>query len=332
MPDRIESESALIERYLAPLAEAFPGALGLLDDCAMLTPPPGQDLVLTVDAVAEGVHFLPDTAPEDIAWRALAVNASDLAGKAARPLAYLMSLAFPAAPDTAWLARFAAGLSDAQRAFAMALAGGDTDRRPGPLAITITAIGAVPEGAMVRRGGARPGDLFIVTGTLGDAALGLALRRDPSLGERWGLGENERRHLVGRYLRPEPRLGARDALLAHATAAMDISDGLAKDLGRLAHASGVSARVQQSALPLSPAGRRVLEREPGRIADIITGGDDYELLITAARENAAALVARLRACGIEACVIGETGEGDGLVIEDSSGRPVSLERTGWDHF
>ena len=246
----LQGEEAII-RLLAPLARGAPGALGLEDDCALLTPAPGTQLVLKTDPVAEGVHFLPDDAPEDIAWKALAVNVSDLAAKAARPLGYLMALSFPEPPAAAWLTRFAAGLQAAQSAFGCHLLGGDTDRRPGPLTISITIIGEVEAGRMVRRATARPGEVLFVSGSLGDAALGLALRKDPALADRWQLAPAEAAYLRERYARPQPRLGLGPALRAHASAAMDISDGLAKDLARMCKASGCAAHVRLSDVPLS---------------------------------------------------------------------------------
>ena len=180
-------EEGLIATYFAPLAEGFSGAFGLLDDAALLSPPSGNDLVITTDAIAAGVHFLPDDAACDIGFKALAVNISDLVAKGARPVCYLMSVAFPELPDAAWLKGFAAGLAAAQRQFGIELAGGDTDRRPGPVSVTITAIGRVPAGRMVRRATARSGDRLYVSGTIGDSALGLLLRQDANLASRLGL-------------------------------------------------------------------------------------------------------------------------------------------------
>ena len=238
--------------------------------------------------MAEGVHFLPGEAPEDIGWKALAVNVSDLVARAT-PLVYLMSLAFPAAPAADGLAGLARGLAAAQASFGISLAGGDTDRRPGPFAITIAALGTVPTGKMVRRGTARVGDRLVVSGTLGDAVLGLELRRRQTRAQAWGLAAGEAASLVACSLRPQPPLALIEPLRAFAHAAMDISDGLAKDLGRMAKASGVAARVSVSALPLSAAAR-ALAADPSLVAEIVTGGEDYQVLAAVAPSDVAAFL------------------------------------------
>src|SRR5262245_61061056 len=184
--DQLHGEEEIIA-LLAPLAEGAPGAFGLKDDCALLTPERGTELVLKTDPIAEGVHFLPGEAPADIAWKALAVNASDLAAKGAQPVGYLMALSFPEAPSRQWLSAFVAGLEEAQTRFGCRLLGGDTDRRPGPLTVSITAIGSVPQGQMVRRTTAQAGCSLLVSGTVGDATLGLALAKEPALAAAWGL-------------------------------------------------------------------------------------------------------------------------------------------------
>lgn len=323
-------EEALIQRYFAPLAAGYPGAFGLADDCAQIAPAPGCELVVTTDAVAAGVHFFPDDAPRDIGWKALAVNVSDLAAKGARPVAYVMAIALPEAPTDDWMSELAAGLGEAQRTFGCHLIGGDTDSRAGPPSITITALGEVPAGTMVRRGAARPGCDLYVTGTLGDAALGLMLRRDPGLARGWGLDEAEARQLVGRYLRPQPRLLG-EVLRRHAVAAMDISDGLAKDLGRMARASGVGARVDAGALPLSTAARRALGRDAGLWERIVAGGDDYELLVAVAPAAGAAFATEAAAAGIPVTRIGHCLVGEGVAF-DLDGTVMQLDRSGWDHF
>ena len=329
---RVASEEALIQTYFAPLAAAFPGAYGLIDDCASLNAPPGEDLVLTTDAVAEGVHFLADDSPEDVAWKALAVNVSDLAAKGARPIAYLMALAFSEAPETAWLEGFARGLGAAQERFGISLAGGDTDRRAAPLAITITAIGTVSAGCMVRRATAKAGDRLFVSGTLGDGAVGVKLRRNPSLAATWGLDDANAQALVARYLRPEPRLGLREALLRSASAALDISDGLAKDAGHLANASGLGAILHGAAVPLSAPLRRALADAPELFTDVISGGDDYEVLAAVSPETCEDYKRAALAAGVPVTEIGALSAGEGVAVEDREGRVMRLKSRGWEHF
>jgi thiamine-monophosphate kinase len=325
-------EEAIVQSYFAPLAQGFPGAFGLKDDCALLAPPPGHELVLTTDALAEGVHFIYGDAPEDVAWKAIAVNVSDLVAKGAAPLVYLMSLAFPEAPATEYLRRFASGLAAAQARFRISLAGGDTDRRPGPMSVTVTAVGTVPAGSMVRRATARAADRILVSGTIGDAILGLKLRRDMRLAAGWGLGAAEADRLISRSLRPEPPLAVTEPLRAFAQAAMDISDGLAKDLGRMANASGVGAHVSASSLPLSAAAARALAAEPGLLADLVSGGEDYEVLAAVSPADVAPFTSAAVARGITLTEIGEFVQDSGLSIAGPDGRPLALAREGWDHF
>ncbi len=325
-------EEALIQGYLARLAAEAPGALGLKDDCAILKPQPGRDLVLTTDAVAAGVHFFPDDAPADIGWKALAVNISDLAAKSAEPLCYLMALSFPELPSHAWMSGLVAGLAEAQAAFGCTLLGGDTDRRPGPVSITITAIGAVPSGKLVPRGGARPGDRIYVSGTLGDALLGLKLRQEPVLARSWNVDERAAADLRSRYLRPRPQLGLSSTLREHASAAMDISDGLAKDLGRMADASGVAATVHAGRVPLSQAARQVVGAVPNLLDAVMTGGDDYEILCTVPASAARAFEAAAEAARVAVASIGEIEAGHGCRFLDEAGHVVGFARAGYDHF
>ena len=330
--DEVADSEAAIISALAPLAAGAAGAFGLADDCALITPEAGSELVLKTDPIAEGVHFFPDDAPEDIAWKALAVNVSDLVAKGARPIGYLMALAFPRAPTVGWLSRFACGLRAAQTRFGCHLIGGDTDRRPGPLTISITAIGAIARGRMVKRSTAREGDLLFVSGTIGDATLGLALRRAPGIAAAWGLSVAEASALRLRFARPEPRLGLAAALIEHASAAMDISDGLVKDLGRLCAASGASARVQLPAIPLSSACAKATQTEPALLKRILSGGEDYEVLASVAAQKGRAFRSAAGAAGVAVTEIGGIGKGEGVLIAGSDGRPLSFERTGWDHF
>jgi thiamine-monophosphate kinase len=225
-------EFELIDRYFAPLAKA-PGALGLQDDAAILQAPPGEDLIVTCDALVEGVHFLPDDPPESIGHKALAVNFSDLAAKGAAPLGYLLALSLPDPPSKDWLAGFARGLHALQQEIGTSLLGGDTTATPGPLTIAVTALGAVPAAGAVLRRGAVPGDRIFVSGTIGDAGLGLRLLREPGLAERWKMTEGQRSFLIDRFRRPQARTDLIKTLRAHAHAAIDLSDGLAGDLEKL---------------------------------------------------------------------------------------------------
>lgn len=328
----VTGEEAIIQGFLAPLAAGFPGAFGLKDDCALLTPEPGTELVLKTDPVAEGVHFLPDDAPGDVGWKALAVNVSDLAAKGATPIGYLMALSFPAAPSADWLQAFAQGLEQAQQQFGCHLMGGDTDRRPGPVTISITVVGSVPRGGMVRRNTARSGDAVFVSGTLGDAALGLPLRRNARLAETWRLTAADAEHLRRRYVRPTPRLGLGQALRTHSASAMDISDGLAKDLSRMCGASGCGANIRLADLPLSPAAAKALAADPRLISAIAAGGDDYEILACVPADKASDFVAAARDAGVDMTRIGTLTGGSDVIFEGADGVPVSFPASGWDHF
>jgi thiamine-monophosphate kinase len=273
MPDRY-SEDELIARIFAPIAG--PAALGLKDDAALIAAS-GEPTVATVDMLVAGVHFFPDDPPALIAKKALRVNLSDLAAKGAAPLGFLLSLALPDDWTNDWLAAFADGLAEDAGAYAAPLIGGDTTATPGPLTISITALGRTSR--FVPRSGARPGDAIYVSGTIGDAALGLALRRDPALAAR--LSPQARAHLLERYLLPRPRLDLAALLRQSATAAMDVSDGLSGDLAKLCRASGVSAIAETALVPLSDAAREAISLRPALFETALTGGDDYEILFTA---------------------------------------------------
>lgn len=325
-------EDALIQATFAPLASGFSGALGLKDDCAVLSPPPGMDLVLTTDAVAEGVHFLADDPAADIAWKAVAVNVSDLVAKGARPVVYLLALSLPERPERRWLEAFQAGLAEAQAAFGISLAGGDTDRRPGPLSANVTAIGVVDQGRFVHRTTARAGDHLFLSGTLGCSALGLLLRRDFDRTQAMGLDEGSAKALVARYRRPQPRIALAPLLAAFASAAMDISDGLIKDCGRLARASGVAARIEGGLIPFSDAARTALRHLPDLFGVALTGGDDYEVLAAVPPANADAFRDAAAKGGVAVAEIGRLAEGQGVTVTGPDGDPFDVESAGWDHF
>ena len=288
---------------------------------------------MTTDALVAGVHFFADDAPADIAWKALAVNVSDLAAKGAVPLAYTLALALPPPPSAEFLAGFTEGLAEAQRAFGIALAGGDTTAtRGGATMISITAFGSVPQDKALRRGGARPGDSLYVSGTIGDGALGLKLRRGDADAVGWPLDEAARHRLLHRYLRPEPRTGLAPALIAHASAAMDVSDGLIIDCRRLCSASGVRALLTADALPFA-ADVKPLVQSPGLLRAAITGGDDYEILAAIPPGEEAAFERTALAAGIAVTRIGTlTGGQPAVIVAGADGTPLDLGTGGFDHF
>jgi thiamine-monophosphate kinase len=325
-------EDRLIARFFRPIA-THPGARGLIDDAAVLTPPPGYDLVLTADAVIGGVHFFPDDPAEAVARKALRVNLSDLAAKGAQPAGFLLSLALPESTGEDWLAAFARALGEDAGRFACPLLGGDTDRTPGPVTASIAAFGTLPTGSMVTRSGAQPGDRIFVTGTIGDAALGLTLRRNTASAERWRLTQAMRSHLAGRYLVPQPRNALAEALRRHASAAIDVSDGLAGDLGKLCRASKISAEIEVARVPLSEAARAALATDPALIETILAGGDDYEIVGTMGPDKLATFRATADAAGVPVTEIGEVVAGEGAPrFTDADGRALTLERVSFSHF
>lgn len=321
-------EFDLIAKLFRPLAAA--GAFGLLDDAASLAPTPGHDLVLTKDALVEGVHFFAEDAPESIAAKLIRVNLSDLAAKGATPRGFLLALARGPLQTDAWLTRFATVLGQNARAFALPLLGGDTVRaRQGMF--SLTAIGEVPAGRMVRRQGGAAGDFLYVSGTIGDAALGLKLRLDPQATWARALTEGQRAHLLDRYLHPQPRMELAPALLAHASAAMDISDGMVGDGEKLAAHLGRSIEIAR--IPLSEAARAAIEAEPGLSEGVLTGGDDYEILAAVPADRAAAFEAQAARMRIGITRIGrlENAVGGNHWL-DSAGAAVSFARKSYTHF
>jgi thiamine-monophosphate kinase len=327
MANEVSAEDRLIARFFAPLAR-HPGALALGDDAALLKPPAGCDLVLTADAVIGGVHFFAEDAAAAVAQKALRVNLSDLAAKGAKPLGFLLSLALPKEIGESWLAGFAEGLRGDIELYDCPLLGGDTDRTPGPLTVSIAVVGSVPEGAMVRRSGAKPGDRVLVSGSIGDAALGLALRK----GAAWKLPEAQRRHLLARYLLPQPRNALAEAVRQFASAAMDVSDGLAGDFAKLCRASKVGATVEAARVPLSEAALAVVAAAPAQLASALSGGDDYEIVCTVPAAKAGAFSAAAERAGVPVTDIGAIVAGGDVRFLQSDGKALDFARTAFSHF
>jgi thiamine-monophosphate kinase len=290
----------------------------------------GEDTVVTTDAIVEGVHFLADDPPDTVARKALRVNLSDLAAKGATPAGFVLTLALRAADD-AWLTLFARGLGSDAGLFGCPLLGGDTVSTPGPLTISITAFGRVPAGGMVRRSGAKPGDRVVVTGTIGDAALGLDILKGGAAAALADAGAKAM--LIGRYRVPQPRNALAKAVRDHAHAAIDVSDGLAGDLAKLCGASGVSAVIDAPSIPLSAATAALLARGTVGIETIVSGGDDYEILCAIPEDSFEAFVQAAGQAGVAVTSIGMVVAGSSVPrFLDGEGAELALPRLSYSHF
>jgi thiamine-monophosphate kinase len=314
------SEDELIAKLFKPIAGPLGGFLD--DDAAFLPLPHDGGYVVTTDALVAGVHFFEDDPPALIAKKALRVNLSDLAAKGASPLVFTLTLCLPPDWTNAWLEAFASGLKEDVEKYHCRLIGGDTTATPGPLMISVTALGFAEKKIYISRSGARPGDVIYVSGPIGDAALGLAVRRDPELAKR--LSDRARDHLLERYLLPNPRLDLVRTIRAHASAAMDISDGLAGDAAKLCRASKVSAIVDLPLVPLSDAAREAIALEPTLFETAMTGGDDYEILFAAGEGFTPP-------SGV--VCIGEIVAGEAFPqFRDDDKNPINFKKLSFQHF
>jgi thiamine-monophosphate kinase len=308
---RAMNEFDLIKNHFAPLAKDFSGSLNLTDDAAIITPPVGCDLVVTKDAMCEGVHFIGHEDAALIAQKLLRVNLSDLAAMGATPLAYLLSLQLPKNTTSDWIKRFANGLLRDQNTFSIHLAGGDTTSNLGPLSCSITAFGTVKTGNALKRSGAKIGDSIYVSGTLGDSALGLKCL----------LEKHSNPFLEDRYFLPQPRMELGTSLVGIASSAMDISDGLIQDVGHICTASNVGAIIHRELLPLSKAAASMVKNDPNLWEAIYAGGDDYELLFTASDPITINGITR----------IGEIVSGADVLLKDYE-NIIAVTRKGFAHF
>ncbi len=315
-------EFDLIRQFFSDMDQAPDVLLGVGDDAAIVQPPAGEVLLLSTDTLVAGRHFPLETAAYDIGWKALAVNLSDLAAMGARPRWCLLALTLPEA-NTDFVAEFARGFKALAVQAGIALVGGDTTR--GPLSITVTVMGSAPQGAALCRHGAQVGDLVYVSGTLGDAALGLALQQGCELLADQALIS----HAVHRLNRPEPRLALGLALRGLASSALDISDGLAQDLGHILRRSQLGAELALECLPLSPAVQQYSRAQALEWA--LAGGDDYELCFTLPPMHREEVQARAQALGLAISSIGCVVAEPGLRLQDQ-GRPVVLAHSGFQHF
>ena len=309
-------EFDLIRRYFAPLATS-PGSDGLRDDVAEIAP----GIIATKDAIVEGIHFLPDDPLESVAQKLVRVNVSDIIAKGGRPDAALLALVWPKGRPHEELEGFARGLGKDLARWGAHLAGGDTTSTDGPLTLTLTLTGKVGPRGPVRRSAAQAGDDIWVTGTIGDSWLGL----QAATGALGKLSAEAHNLLVSRYRVPEPpRLPFADVVAAHATASIDVSDGLAADAGHVAEASGVQLTIRAADVPLSAVGQSYVDNNRATLADLLTGGDDYQTLFTAPPSARSSIAGAVR--------IGEVVAGQGVVMIDTAGAPMALKRTGFRHF
>lgn len=302
-------EFSIIERYFKRLTQDRVEAGGLADDAAILSVPEGEELVVSSDTLNAGVHFPIDAAAGDIAHRALRVNLSDLAAMGAQPLAYQLNIAFPEPPEEVWLEEFTQSLLADQIAFDIFCSGGDTTRTQGPLSLSITVMGTVPKGKAIRRSGAQAGDVIMVTGCIGDAYLALS---------------HSDEYFQARFYTPSPRLDLCRPMRRHAHAAIDISDGLIADIEHICEASGLQARINLSNIPLSDPARAVIGRGEVDVMDLLSGGDDYELVL-AVPEAAVDYFS-------DAHTIGYFTQGHGVILSGEDGEDVKLKKSGWQHF
>lgn len=314
------SEFELIERYLRPLA-SDPYAFSLTDDAAIMDVPTDKQVVVSKDLLIAGSHFFHDDAPKLIAQKAVRSNISDLISKGATPYRYCLGLAFPEAPTHAFMQDFAKGLEDDQANFGWSLIGGDTTKSPSDFMISLTAYGLCDKGQMVRRAGGNVGDSLYVSGTLGDSALGLLSRQNPDLFTQ--LNADDRSHLQDAYLLPQPPLGLEELITKHATASMDISDGLFSDLAHMCRARGLSAEIDQQAIPMSSAARSAISVEPCLLKTALKGGDDYQCLMAVPRAKEAVF---MRACANKGLSVRKIG------VLISQTEPLFRLTNGDEHF
>lgn len=323
----VAGEFETIEKLLKPLAHPE-WARGLADDVAVLPSRPGYDLVLTKDALVEGVHFLPDDPMDTVAQKLLRVNLSDLASKGAEPFGYLLACAW--SERCGWPERkaFAAGLAQDQVRFSILLLGGDTVKTPGPASFSLTGLGWVPKDRAVSRAGAQIGDLVFVTGQIGDGRLGLRAARN-----ELSLEPDRLEALIAHYRTPMPRVDFADVIRDFATASVDVSDGLAADLAHIGKASGVGLTLNLNVLPLSAAAQAwFADRVDPQLSleELATGGDDYEIAFTAHARHEEALRHWAESRFLRLTRIGEVTAGSGVTVL-YDGHPIQLARTGWTH-
>ncbi len=314
-------EHQRIAAFFAPLAAAEGGSFGLTDDAAVLIPPKGKKLVITTDSVIEGIHVPKDATPTQITQKLIRRNLSDLAAMGATPWRYLLNIHTPPTTSDTWFAEFARALAKEQQHFGLTLTGGDTASVKGPIHATMTCLGLL-DGKPLLRSGAKPGDVLYVSGTIGDAVLGLRLVQ-----KRLDVPAAHHTFLMRRYYQPEPRLALGQKLQGLASAAIDCSDGLLADAVKLA--AGIT--IERNAVPLSPAARALLHNNKMLWETILSGGDDYELIFTAPRAQAKSIAVLSKKLGLPLTPIGRVTKRRGFILLDAHGKALPTHRMGFEH-
>jgi len=319
------NEFEMIQQYFLPLTMGRKEAEGLQDDAAILDIPEGYDLVISSDTLNGGTHFLKKETPAHIAHKALRVNLSDMAAMGAQPLCYQMNLAFSQFPDEEWVKGFSAALLSDNEAFGVFCSGGDTTVAEGPLLVSITVTGLVPKGQAVKRSTAQAGDLVVLTGPIGQAAVGVKILLDVLE------IENSEAFLEAAH-KPTPRTTISDEICKYARAAVDVSDGLIADLGHVCQTSGVSATLELAKIPFTDETKALVDANVIAYEDLLTGGDDYEIAMAVAPENIDAFTAEAAAKGVGLSVVGVFKDGQGLEVVDENAEALAFKRPGWTHF
>ncbi|MFK7839744.1 MAG: thiamine-phosphate kinase [Bdellovibrionales bacterium] len=318
-------EFEMIRDYFRPLTMDRAEAGGLLDDAAVLDVPRDFDLCISSDTLNGGVHFLETETPENIAHKCLRVNLSDMAAMGAKPYCYQLNLAFSKMPDKEWAKAFTDALMADQKEFGVFCSGGDTTVIEGPMLVSMTITGLVPKNKAVKRFGAMPGDIVVVTGNIGDAAIGVKVKLgileldDPSA-------------FLLACDRPMPRTPISEAIHSYGKAGIDVSDGFIADLSHICDVSKVGAKVRLDKIPLSYAARHLLKQGVVNVEDLLTGGDDYEIALAIAPQNVDAFIAAAKERGVDAHAIGEFVSGEGVQVLDDEGTALEFSKKGWTHF
>ena len=322
------NEFEILDKFIRPLTERHPSSLHLTDDACVLDKLNTKQFVATTDCITEGVHFLPNTSPQNIAHKLIATNLSDIAAMAAVPKYYLLSAILPKTLDKEWFCGFSSALSELNKQYEILIVGGDTVRHKGStISLSVTMIGEVNKYHAVTRSGAKEGDDIYITGTLGDSAIGLLIKQDPGKLE---LSKADTNFFINRYELPTPRVEIGKKLTKIANSMLDISDGFIQDAAHIAKNSNVQLEISLTKVPMSQPLQK-LKDQYDIVETALTGGDDYELFFTAPEKYEGAIKEIANATAIPITKIGKVSAGDKIIIKDSEGKELKFNKTGYIH-